>query len=448
MPRPLALAICLAALTITPLASARPGEQVTKCADGMTCLTGLTGAQVLRLAEEAVLAGDFARAAPLLDALANQPRYDYERTFLTAYIAGEQGDYARAITLYQSLLAGSEDQPRVRLELARAQYLSGRPQSARKTMAGLPLDGVPDAVRETVETFNRALAQQRPWYANARFGLAPDSNVNAATSARTIDLFGLPFALNEDARRRTGTGQTVALRGGARLPLAPAWSAAIDTQGSFTNYKGNTFDDVVLDISAGPVWQRGDWQVQLAATGTRRWYGWDTASTLYGGTLTIVRGFGPGRQAGVDFGVRRIDNHLNAQASGWQYSAVVSLEQMLAGRFLASVGLLGRHEPVRADSLSSNTLGLTAGIGGELVSGLHGGLSVQGARAWYGAASAGFGDTRADWRLETRAYLGLTRMSWAGFSPVVEYRFATTDSTIELHDFDRHRLDFGLQKFF
>ena len=451
--RPTALLACLLALTITlparaQAAPAATGAQVQRCEPGKTCLTGLTAAQVLRLAEEAVLAGDYARAAPLLDALAADARYAYERIFLTAYIAGETGDHARAIRLYSARREEGGEQPRVRLELARAQYLAGQPEAARKTLAGLPLDSVPEVVRETVETFNRALARQRPWYADARFGIAPDSNVNAATQARTIDLFGLPFALNEDARRRTGTGQTAQLRAGVRLPLAPAWSMVIDTQANLTNYKGNQFDDLVVDLTAGPVWQRGDWQVQLAASGTHRWYGWDDASSLYGGQLNLNRALDATRQVGLELGVRRIDNHLNRDATGWQYSAFLGLEQLLGGRLLASLGVLARHEPVRARTLSSDTLGLTAGIGGELAPGLHGGLSVQAARAWYGGQSAALGVRRKDWRLETRAYLGLTRFAWAGFSPVVEYRFSATDSTVPLYDFDRHRVDFGVQRFF
>src|SRR5947208_352278 len=44
------------------------------------------------------------------------------------------------------------------------------------------------------------------WTVNFAFALAPDSNQNAATSANQVNIFGLPFALDNGARKQSGIG--------------------------------------------------------------------------------------------------------------------------------------------------------------------------------------------------------------------------------------------------
>ena len=53
-------------------------------------------------------------------------------------------------------------------------------------------------------------------------GLAPDTNINAATSARQVALFGLPARLSDDARQTSGVGVSANVQGGYEWRLAEA----------------------------------------------------------------------------------------------------------------------------------------------------------------------------------------------------------------------------------
>ena len=54
---------------------------------------------------------------------------------------------------------------------------------------------------------------RRRWSVSGALALAPDSNINTATSAREIALFGFPATLSEDARETSDVGLTADVAG-------------------------------------------------------------------------------------------------------------------------------------------------------------------------------------------------------------------------------------------
>lgn len=63
---------------------------------------------------------------------------------------------------------------------------------------------IDDAVKGNVDRFLSAINRLREWTVNV--ALAPDTNQNAATSASQVNIFGLPFALGQGARKTSGIG--------------------------------------------------------------------------------------------------------------------------------------------------------------------------------------------------------------------------------------------------
>src|SRR3546814_13510162 len=87
------------------------------------------------------------------------------------------------------------------------------------------------------------------------FGLAPDTNINNATSLDTIRVNlgdnSIPLTLDERARAKSGIGQTAQVSARMRLPVADRLSILADLDGNGTNYGGKDFDDYVVQLAAG-----------------------------------------------------------------------------------------------------------------------------------------------------------------------------------------------------
>ncbi|TXG82749.1 MAG: DUF560 domain-containing protein [Sphingomonadales bacterium] len=428
--------------------AAQPAWAEDACPAGNICMTGMKGRDVLQMVEQLVLDGRYNDAKPLLAALAQDPTLDFERRFMLGYIAAQEGDNKSAIKHFRGLLVARPNEPRVRLELARALYLDGQPRAADYHFRLAEDADLPEDIRQTVRTIRRSIRANKSFYGTFRLGIAPDTNVNSATSDRTVELFGLPFVLSDDARQRTGLGQTASVQAGGRIALSPTWAINVDAQSLATNYRGTANDDIIAAVSAGPSLTLGPWRVGVAASTTQRIYGARLTSQLYGPRLTLERVFKDGAQAGVEVAARRVDNRVSNDYDGWQYTAAASYDRVIAGSLLVSGGLFGRYEPVASRALSSTETGVSLGIGGELPWGVNAGISVQASRSWFGATLDAFGERRKDWRIDGRIYAGLRSLRWWGFSPALEYRYTRVDSSIPLYDFDRHRVDLTVERYF
>ncbi len=140
----------------------------------------------------------------LLDiALAKRPD-DSELLFLRANVAVEQKEYDTAISLYRRILVREPDAERVRLELARTFFLKTDYDNADRQFRFARAGNIDDTVKANIDHFLDAINRLREWTVNFSLALAPDTNQNAATSAAQVNIFGLPFALDKNARKQSG----------------------------------------------------------------------------------------------------------------------------------------------------------------------------------------------------------------------------------------------------
>src|SRR3546814_5220906 len=76
-------------------------------------------------------------------------------------------------------------------------------------------DLTPEVLR-TIRTVRDTILAKRPWQIDVAFGLAPDTNINNATSLDTIRVNlgdnSIPLTLDESARAKSGIGQTAQVR--------------------------------------------------------------------------------------------------------------------------------------------------------------------------------------------------------------------------------------------
>ena len=132
--------------------------------------------------------GAYKLLLPLEAQRAGDPEYDY----LLGIAALDAGDPERAVFALERVLAVQPNNLQARAEIARAYYVMGERDTAKREFEAVRSRGVPDEVRETIDRFLSAIEAGRKTRFNAYVELAGgyDSNVNSATAQSQV---AVPF---------------------------------------------------------------------------------------------------------------------------------------------------------------------------------------------------------------------------------------------------------------
>ena len=457
----LAAATAVAAILLAQPASAEEATAPTakqgiqgECMAG-SCSFALSPAQLLVLAEKLVGDGKFDEARPLVAALASAPGMAIPFNFLDGMIAMNSGDASTATSRFRTILKDHPEQTRVRLELAKALMMQGKFDGADYHLRlAQNNEGLPEDIARMIGNARSVIRSKRKFRFGFDFGFAPDSNINSATAAETVDInFGpdrLPIELDDNARARSGLGATASFYAGLRLPAGGAVSVVSDFDVDTVTYRDSNFSDYSFQLAAGPELALSDrTDLRLQGIGLYRWYGGEVASRQFGAKLTLQHQVSTSQSLAVQIDGRHNDSKINPGYNGWQLGANATFEQVIGRSAILSASVLARRDMMAADFYSSKTLGANVGIGAELPWGINAGLS--GGITWsrYDAPQLVFSsEKREDWRFQARAYAGLRQLRIAGFSPSVEYQFMKVSTNYDLYKSDRHRIHFKLARYF
>lgn len=449
-----ALALALLSLgSLTMIGMAEVGDSPTLdgCANGV-CTMRMTAPELLHEAERLVMARRFDDATPLIAALHQAPEMSMEANFLHGYVASETGDLHGAEKAFRAVLRERPELTRARLELARVLLLQHKDSAADHNFRlAEEAQDLPPEIERTIRLSRGVIRDRRNWHLNFDFGLAPDSNINSATDARSISIFGQDgYVLSKDARRKSGIGQTATASSGVRLRLSDGMAVLIDGDGQVVNQPGKAADDISALIAAGPeLTMKNGARLAVQAEYAQRWYGGKVAQRGPGLRLNYQQNLSAGAKIGLQGEVRRVSSGYSAAYDGWQYSAYATYERVVRRSMVASATLFVRREDLRARPYSSTEAGASLGIGGELPRGINAGVTMGLSRVWFDAPLLLLSDkTRRDWRLNARAYAGLRSVRLLGFSPSITYTYNRTETPIDFYRTDRHRLVFGLARYF
>ncbi len=424
------------------------------CANG-SCTYKLSVDQMLAHASMLVQARRFDEARPVIAALGHAPGLAMETHFLKGYVAVETGDVAGAIREFRASLAVDPKQTRVRLELARALALQGQDAGASYHYRLAAQDkGIAPEIRATIQAQRGILRDRKPWRLSTSFGFAPDTNINSGSSAETVDvLFGgqpLPLQLDDQARARSGIGQTASFSAGYRVALGEKTGLQLDADASGTNYKGVEADDYTVQLAAGPELRPSDaTTLSLQLVGAQRWYGGSRAATQVGARFSAQHTLSDDQRIGVSLDARHNASGFGAAYSGWNFGAYATYERVVARSLIASASLFARVDRLNEAAFSSREFGVSLGLGGELGHGINAGISGTASRATFDAPMLAFSiDPRRDWRLSGRIYAGLRTFRFLGFSPSIAYTYTLNAASLPLYQSKRSRFAFALARYF
>ena len=402
--------------------------------------------QLLAIAESAQSRGDVQTAAAAYEALSHDRDADIrnEARFRRAKLLMVQGKMTEAALLLRQILDEKPAAAPVRLELAGVLDKLGDKEGAWRQIRAVQAGGLPPAVRRLVDRYSEALRAQRPFGASFEIAIAPDSNINHATSRDELGTVLGDFQIADDSKAKSGTGLALSGQAYRRFGLSGDGRQLLLRFGGVGNlYKKSRFDDFTADLGIGPELDLGSSRLNLEAGITQRWYG----QKPYMRSARL--GFSAQRQIGRTTQLRLVgtaalvDNRINSLEDGKDYSGELSVEHALSPTTGVSITTSALRESLDdpAYSTTSWRFGL---LGWRDIGRITITATGQMGRLRADERLSLFPDKRSDRYL--RLDLGATfrQIQWHSFAPVFRFSFERNRSTIAFYDYRRTRTEIGI----
>jgi tetratricopeptide (TPR) repeat protein len=436
-------------LALAPLSAATPAVTTASTASNQGVrLEHLSVDDVLAIAGNLVDAGRYDEAQALLDKLAQDNTGGIERDFLAGLIALAHKDYGRAEQLFRKILEGNRNLLRVRLELARTLFLERKDEQADYQFRLAIADHPPEAVAVNIARFREAIRQRRAWRVNVDFGIAPDNNINSATSKKQVDIFGIRFKLNPDARAKSGVGNFVGGDVSLRLLRDQAVPVYLAVYGRAVRYPDHAYNDVYVGGEAGPEFRLNGGRLRTTGTLFQRWYGGKPLATSYGARLDYEKVIGGKWGVEATLALHRDDYADRRDLDSWNLETGITANRALNASTTGFGYILLRRSTATDDGYSYWNARLGLGVLKEIFWGLRPQVSLEVGRQVNDAPMPLFGRKRSDWTVQASASIYKRDWNIVGFAPTLKLTYNRDFSTIALYDLHRLRAEFGLTKAF
>jgi len=255
--------------TVVAAGASAPGSAITLSQSKRppaTTSVQLRPEQLLAFAETAQASGDVATAETAYKALSHDPNSDIrnEARFRYSKMLAARGENTDAAMLLRQILDEKPQATPVRLKLAGLLDKMGDKEGALRQIRAVRAGGLPPAVARLVDRYSEALRAQRPFGASFEIALAPDSNINHATDQDKLGTVLGDFDISQDSKARSGTGLSLRGQSYRRFSLGHDGRALLMRLSGLGNlYKHGRFNDIALDLGAGPELQIGRNRINL-----------------------------------------------------------------------------------------------------------------------------------------------------------------------------------------
>jgi len=367
--------------------------------------------------------------------------------------------WRESIRHFRDMLARDPNLPRVRLELAQSYFMAGNDTQAeyhfRQALGG----GLPPVVQRKVLAYIDAMRRRKTWSLSVDFAAVPQSNINKATSARTVMVAGLPMTLTDDSRKTPGWSVKAAgdfvwrpyvaedIRGHVRL--APSVTATM---------KGKTLPDpsdfslsrswIVLNGEAGLVFLSDNQEISAGVAAGRIWNAGDGYRWHVGGWLRGQRELDALTRISASAELLRLKYDTALEKKGWELSLAPAVRRQLSPIMALNLSAPFTWLKVKEKDRSRVSMGLNAELNiilpADFTLNISGGVS----RSRYRGVDEVFGKRRKDWLMNASARVTWGKLSAFDLAPYAQYSYERRDSTLKLHDYDNHAFTIGVSKTF
>ena len=409
----------------------------------------LSAESLIEAARAALAKGELEDAEFLLGGIKPGEGNADDLDFLYGSIAMAREDWQTAIARFRAMLIRDPTLPRVRLDLALAYFRAKEDGSATYHFRQVLGDkDLPPVVRARTLAFLDTIRRRKTWSVSTAVALAPDSNINAATSSRQVNLFGFPAQLSEDARQTSGVGLNANISAGYEARISPDLRFRTSARLYTRTYKKSKFNDRTLTLRAGPrfLFEKFDLRPELTAR-ARRLSG-EMYSRAAGIELSGDWHLAPAWRLSAAVGGERIF-YETFLGDGNMYSTQVGLAHALGPATLLRADGAFRREAVESEAYSWREFIVGASATRELPRGfvVTAGSSYRLRR--YDRPIAAFGpEARQDRTLAGRMKISNRHIELFGFMPELTVRHERRSSNLSLYDYERNLIEVGVVRTF
>ena len=402
------------------------------------------------LANAAVAKGQTATAEAIYSVMEQDSDADVraEARYRRARLYIAKGRKREAAVLLRRVLDEKPDAAPVRLELANVLAGLGDREAALRELRAVAINGPSARRRPDGRSLFRSAPASRPTGGSFEIALAPDSNINRATRLDSLGTVIGDFEIDEDSKARSGTG--LSLRGQAYRRFGLGQSDAsllVRFSGSGDLYRETRFNDLAVDLTAGPEFQLGRTRINLDLGATQRWYGQEPLLRSLQLAATVARPLGSLAQLRISTSAAVLDNRFNDLQDGKRYAGKLAIERALS----PAMGL-GASVSLSRDALNDpgySTTGWNVGVLGWRETGrITFSLAAQFGKLHADEALALFPERRSDRFSSLSIGATFRQLQLRGFAPILRLSIERNASTIAFYDYRRTRTEVGIVRAF
>ena len=368
-----------------------------------------------------------------------------ERLFLLGRIEMRLGMPRRAAERFEAILALRPSLTRVRLELARAYYLSGRDDEAGHQFSLSLAGDLPPSTEAAVEHFLQRIDARKRWSASFSASLLPETK---RTDREEVLIGGVPFRLSEDAQAPSGMGGLITAGISFSPTVAEDLRGVLAASAAAKVYERSEWNDVTVsgDIGLGRLFDGGSLSGGLRLS--RRWTGGDGYHRSLGPwtqfrlRLSNVAHF----DLALSAGYRKHDTLRGRD--GWRVALNPRLLYVLGGRTTIEAEPVFEIVGAKRDHHGSRLLGLEITVSRAFENGLSLSLTPAAHVRRHVANDPLFGRTRVDKSYSVSARVLHRSLRYRGFVPYICYSLERNRSSIPIHESRNQGVIAGVSRVF
>ena len=368
-----------------------------------------------------------------------------ERLFLLGRIEMQLGMPRRAAERFEAILARRPDLTRVRLELARAYFLTGRDDKARYHFTASLADELPSSVEAAVEGFLRGIDARKRWSVSLSASMLPETR---RSDREEVLIGGVPFRLSEDARASSGVGGLLSAGASFSPAITDDMRGVLAASAAAKLYERSDWNDISASGDLGLTRLYDDGSVSGGLRLGRRWVGGDGYHRSLGPWAQARWRLSGSTHLGVALSAGYRSHDERRDRDGWRIAATPRLVHALDSRTSINVEPTFEVVGAKADHHGSRLLG----FGATLARAFEGGLSISltaGAHVRRHAADDPlFGSRQIDRNLQLGFRLLHRSLRYGGFAPWIGYSLEWNRSSIPIHDYRNHGVIAGVSRTF
>ena len=178
--------------------------------------------------------------------------YNIDFLFIYAKKKEEKGSFKEAEEIYKKIISLKPDQLRFYLDLAKIQFLNlDYTNSEKNFLYVYRKENIPPNVKYNIRNYLKILDNKKPKKINYTVKLSHNDNINNGTYADTVDLFGVPFKIDENAKAKSSYEFLTSVNGTNNFYL---WDKKIlsNFEINHSDFKQSDYDRLKLGFNVGP----------------------------------------------------------------------------------------------------------------------------------------------------------------------------------------------------